>query len=791
MMPRSRNQSLLVLICLLVFGTAPLADAAVIHVFEFSQLSFDQLDLESRVDDSAIGRMSIAYDAGPVTDYLNVHAMIPGVSVEPFWIVRNLYLHSDLEGPLYEEVCVDFPLSEMGAASGTPLSLIEYGYTLTPDPILDADYPAWAVGAPLIHNSAIMPEVSAIGLNQPVNDEVPWSNVPEKVWYAPRGVPIDTTLAKILGCQVGNVELDSTQTKTDKNGCVPAGCANSLDWMKRTDPNIDFPGDLRSTYEKMSKLMGRTTPEGVYSDVMCRGKLDFIEAYNLPIEVKYQERYPKSSNYSSTSGESSATNHGAANTFPTKEWLKSEMDDGEDVEINVTYFYWYDGQWNMLGSHCVVVTGASSTAGANWIYVKHDDEQRYADPRKLKQQYSDINVNEWGAMELPGLTREVTLGDGTRVSLNPVVTSVISESYKAEVTGPPASETQGAYCDWFARTIPPNGSLELGFPPAGEGRCYNTTVWRLDRLTTPPSLVQEAQWNLNAGQDRVWKNEKDYPVTVYVHNDDKADGSFDVNVNVNPVVTGIAPDPGNPIMFAGFSLGGHDSLADEFSQVELGEFVTPPPIGDGFRLAEIPGHLAEFGGTRVLHLIYPIIGHNEYWNDMGLVIDVLTVASPGDILVDCPTTGTMDLIHVTAPGRYELQLGMANPDPQFDIILTAQNGLDIIQDSLGIPSLVPVDEGSGVGQPPSPLQLEAWPNPFNPSVTLTYRLPQAGAVDLSVFDLRGRHIATLVHANLDDGEQRSQWHGRNDAGRMMPAGSYVVRLTAGGLIREIRVTLVK
>jgi hypothetical protein len=259
----------------------------------------------------------------------------------------------------------------------------------------------------------------------------------------------------------------------------------------------------------------------------------------------------------------------------------------------------------------------------------------------------------------------------------------------------------------------------------------------------------------------------------------------------------VVPEPtseptfGNPEDYAGFSLGGSDFDDAEFNPAPMPPLVAPGPIMPGFSLFEIPNRLTEFGGTSQLHLereIHP----NPYWENMGLVVDVLTVNAPGDILVDCMATGHVEAMTITGPGRYEMTLGNAMGAPRFEIMLTALNGLDIILDSLGIPSLVPADYTAVEDLPAADrLALSAAPNPFNPSVTFTYRLPTAGDAELTIFDMRGRRVATLVDGPVGDDERTATWHGRDDSGREVPAGTYIGRLTAAGLTREERVTLVK
>jgi len=767
--------------------------AAVIHTMEYAQLSFIPLDGGEPTLNSTMGELKLALDAGPDTEYLNIRAAIPGLTIEPYWIVRNLLLHDDTVGAPYEEYALRFPLDVLGVESGMLVGSIMYGFTVAITPLLDDDYQMWAAGVPLNESAPMMHGESAIGragvtFDPDVFD--PSVALPDSA-YTPFADLSDSTIAGILGCLVGNVELDSTTTVTDKNGCVPAACANSLDWLRGSDDSIEFPGTLRDTYNKLSQLMNRNSPEGVWPEDMMQAKLDFIEAYNLPIEVKYQNRFPRRSPVSSTSGESSAVDKGAASTFPTAAWLKNEVKDHEDVEANVSYCYMYRDTLRFDGAHCVVVTGAGRSASGDWVFIKHDNDQRSATPAELKQVPSGIVTGSNGEMFWPGLGYWKTMPDNTKAFVWPRVDSVISESPKEDVTGPPGEEALPGYCTWFARTIPPNGALELDFPEAGAGRCYNTTLGRLDRTTTPPTIVVELQWNLNKGKTRTWRNDQNYPVTVFVHNDDHSPDGMDVGVHVAQVVTGTI-DPGNPFDYAGFSLGGADGSAGEFSPVLLPAFVSTGPIMPGFSLADVPGRLAELGATSHLQLLRDIPVPNIYWGEMGLVVDVLAVDQAGDIHVDCPSTGLIDVLHVTAPGRYELTLGDAMGAPMFEVNLIAQNGLDIILDSLGVPSLVPAqDTAVDDGATPPRLTLAAWPNPFNPSVTLTFGLPAAGGTELAVFDLRGRRVRTLLRAELSADEHAVTWDGRDDAGHAVPAGSYLCRLTSGGERREERVTLVK
>jgi hypothetical protein len=81
----------------------------------------------------------------------------------------------------------------------------------------------------------------------------------------------------------------------------------------------------------------------------------------------------------------------------------------------------------------------------------------------------------------------------------------------------------------------------------------------------------------------------------------------------------------------------------------------------------------------------------------------------------------------------------------------------------------------------------ASPTPFTGSTTLRYSLLRAGAVDLTVFDVQGRVIRTLVDGAREAGEYSLVWDGRDDTGRRASPGLYLVRLRAEGrqFLREV------
>ena len=79
---------------------------------------------------------------------------------------------------------------------------------------------------------------------------------------------------------------------------------------------------------------------------------------------------------------------------------------------------------------------------------------------------------------------------------------------------------------------------------------------------------------------------------------------------------------------------------------------------------------------------------------------------------------------------------------------------------------------------PDAFVLEAnYPNPFNPSTTIKYHLPQAAHVDLSIFSLQGIRVQTLVRTYQTGGDYQVHWAGRVN-GATAASGVYLARLSA-------------
>lgn len=84
-----------------------------------------------------------------------------------------------------------------------------------------------------------------------------------------------------------------------------------------------------------------------------------------------------------------------------------------------------------------------------------------------------------------------------------------------------------------------------------------------------------------------------------------------------------------------------------------------------------------------------------------------------------------------------------------------------------------------------------YPNPFNPTTTIAFALPDRQQVRLDIHALDGRRICRLVNAELPAGHHRVRWHGRDQSGRPVASGTYVYRLRAGPWSANGKLGLIK
>ena len=79
-----------------------------------------------------------------------------------------------------------------------------------------------------------------------------------------------------------------------------------------------------------------------------------------------------------------------------------------------------------------------------------------------------------------------------------------------------------------------------------------------------------------------------------------------------------------------------------------------------------------------------------------------------------------------------------------------------------------------------------YPNPFNPSTTIAFNLPEQGLVNLSVYNLLGEKVATIVNEMMESGSHNYEF---NASG--LASGIYLIKMTSGNFSDVIKINLLK
>jgi hypothetical protein len=92
---------------------------------------------------------------------------------------------------------------------------------------------------------------------------------------------------------------------------------------------------------------------------------------------------------------------------------------------------------------------------------------------------------------------------------------------------------------------------------------------------------------------------------------------------------------------------------------------------------------------------------------------------------------------------------------------------------------------------PDEFGLSNYPNPFNPSTTINYSLPESGQVSLTVYNMTGRTIKTLVNGVQNAGEYSYVFETLDANGNQLPSGLYMCRLHTGSFVKTIKMMFVR
>jgi hypothetical protein len=84
-----------------------------------------------------------------------------------------------------------------------------------------------------------------------------------------------------------------------------------------------------------------------------------------------------------------------------------------------------------------------------------------------------------------------------------------------------------------------------------------------------------------------------------------------------------------------------------------------------------------------------------------------------------------------------------------------------------------------------------YPNPFNPTTTIRYNLPEGAMVRIMVYDILGREVRTLVNGYVDAGYQSIVWDVTDNGGRPVSGGVYIYSIQSDRFNANRKMILLK
>jgi hypothetical protein len=128
--------------------------------------------------------------------------------------------------------------------------------------------------------------------------------------------------------------------------------------------------------------------------------------------------------------------------------------------------------------------------------------------------------------------------------------------------------------------------------------------------------------------------------------------------------------------------------------------------------------------------------------------------------------------------------------PNTEVRVLAVNGGNLFAGTYGNgvwerPLITDVKDGKS--EIPSVFSLsQNYPDPFNPSTTISFTIPTRSSVSLKIFDLLGKEVSTIVSQELPAGTYSRQWNAAK-----MSSGIYFYRLQTGSFTQTKRLVLLK
>jgi len=194
----------------------------------------------------------------------------------------------------------------------------------------------------------------------------------------------------------------------------------------------------------------------------------------------------------------------------------------------------------------------------------------------------------------------------------------------------------------------------------------------------------------------------------------------------------------------------------------------------------------------------PTLSNSIIWDNSNSEIALTGISDTSSIYISyCDIKGGIDSIYTSNNDTLYWGEGNINIDPLFCNSDSNDYALTEYSPCLGTgengANMGALDMGCGVMAGYVEFNIhtifslnENFPNPFNPSTTLSYILFEHALVDMTIFDILGQELVTLHHAEMLPGQYEVQWNGMDRAGNQVSTGVYFCRLSAGVFSQSIK-----
>jgi hypothetical protein len=376
-----------------------------------------------------------------------------------------------------------------------------------------------------------------------------------------------------------------------------------------------------------------------------------------------------------------------------------------------------------------------------------------------------------GAGGLLATTAEDRLMNGYDIYAQPINSLGGIYAPAPEIRG--IADVPGDQGGWVRITIGPSDRDQVD----AEQPCARYDVWQRIDGSAAPAILQAA-----AGAEPVtggvWRVEADGrkllvagPEAIVPEGSWELVGSFaaaqDTQYTYRASTLADSSDAGTP--WATYFVSAHttDPRVWFASDADSGYSVDniPPQVPTGFSVAYNTG-----SGN---HLTWDVCPDNDFD-----YFRVYRDDSPGF------TPGTGNLVHSTAGTEW---LNTESEGWKYHYKITAV-------DDAGNESAWTSGTATAVQASQAPAEfalLHNAPNPFNPSTTVYFDVPERALLELAVYDVQGRRVRTLARGSFDPGRRHVRWDGRDDRGNPVASGVYMYRLIAPSYTESKKMILLR